>query len=242
MAECFIFDAVRSPRGRGKKDGSLHEVTALELATQSLQAIRDRNTLDTAELDDVIMGCVDPVGEQGADIARDAPGEPLFVQARVRSLAGAPIAGAEVDIWQADDDGLYDVQRPELGNTRRARALMRTDREGFVRFRTIAPTAYPVPTDGPVGQMLMATGRHPWRPAHIHFMIRATGFAPLITHIFVDGDKYLDSDVVFGVRSSLIGNFVRHAAGTAPDGTKMTQPFHVLQQDFVLAPDAVQDY
>ena len=177
-----------------------------------------------------------PPAEQGADIARDAPGEPLFVQARVRSLAGAPIAGAEVDIWQADDDGLYDVQRPELGSARRARALMHTDSAGSVRFRTIAPTAYPVPTDGPVGQMLLATGRHPWRPAHIHFMIRAAGFAPLITHIFVDGDKYLDSDVVFGVRSSLIGNFVRHAAGTAPDGTRMTQPFQVLQQDFVLAP------
>jgi hydroxyquinol 1,2-dioxygenase len=176
-----------------------------------------------------------PVAEQGADLARGAPGAPLFVEARVRGLDGRPIAEAEVDVWQADDDGLYDVQRPELGDTRRARGVLRTDAEGKVRFRTVAPTAYPVPTDGPVGDMLMASGRHPWRPAHIHFMIKAAGFQTLVTHIFRDADPYLDSDVVFGVRSSLIGDFVQQAPGTAPDGSVMSQPFYTLSQDFVLA-------
>jgi len=105
-----------------------------------------------------------------------------------------------------------------------------------VRFRSIVPTAYPVPTDGPVGRMLVATGRHPWRPAHVHFLIRAEGYQPLTTHIFREPDPYLDSDVVFGVRSSLIGKFVEHAAGRAPDGSTVDGPFMTLHQEFVLAP------
>lgn len=176
-----------------------------------------------------------PVAEQGTDLARGAPGAPLFVEARVKGLDGRPIAGAEVDVWQADEDGLYDVQRPELGDTRRARGVLRTDADGRVRFRTVAPTAYPVPTDGPVGDMLMASGRHPWRPAHIHFLIKATGYQTLVTHIFRDADPYLDSDVVFGVRSSLIGDYALNAPGTAPDGSAMSEPFYTLSQDFVLA-------
>ena len=177
-----------------------------------------------------------PVVPQGADIAVGAPGMPLFVEARVRSLAGGSIAGAEVDVWQADEEGLYDVQRPELGDARRARGVLHTDAEGVVRFRSIVPTAYPVPTDGPVGRMLVATGRHPWRPAHVHFLIRAEGYQPLTTHIFREPDPYLDSDVVFGVRSSLIGQFVEHAAGRAPDGSIIDRPFMTLHQEFVLAP------
>jgi hydroxyquinol 1,2-dioxygenase len=176
-----------------------------------------------------------PQVEQGADLARGAPGAPLFVDARVVSLDAEPIANAEVDVWQADDDGLYDVQRPELGDTRRARGVLHTDAQGRVRFRTVAPTAYPVPTDGPVGRLLLASGRHPWRPAHVHFMIRAPGCQTLVTHIFRDADPYLDSDVVFGVRSSLIGDFVRHDGGTAPDGTTLREPFYTLAHTFVLA-------
>ena len=179
-----------------------------------------------------------PAAEQGADLAQGAPGAPLFVEARVQGLDGRPIGGAEVDVWQADDDGLYDVQRPELGDTRRARGVLRTDAQGKVRFRTVAPTAYPVPTDGPVGDMLRASGRHPWRPAHIHFMIKAPGHQTLVTHIFRAADPYLDSDVVFGVRSSLIGDYVQHAPGTAPDGSAMPLPYYTLAQDFVLAATA----
>jgi hydroxyquinol 1,2-dioxygenase len=177
-----------------------------------------------------------PVVEQGADLADGAPGSPLFVDACVRGIDGQPVADAEVDVWQADEDGLYDVQRPELGDRRRARGVLRTDAQGRVRFRSIAPVAYPIPTDGPVGDMLRASKRHPWRPAHVHFMIKAPGFQTLVTHIFRDGDAYLESDVVFGVRSSLIGDFVRHDAGIAPDGTKMAVPFYTLQQTFTLAP------
>ena len=176
--------------------------------------------------------------KQGADLGGGAPGTPLFVDVKVRALDGTPIADAEIDVWQADDEGLYDVQRAELGDTRRARGVLRSDADGRVRFRALTPTAYPVPTDGPVGQMLVATGRHPWRPAHVHFMVRAAGFEPLVTHLFRDGDPYLDSDVVFGVRSSLIGDFVRHEKGPAPDGSKIRGPFYTLSHDFVLAPAA----
>lgn len=141
---------------------------------------------------------------QGADIAAGAPGRPLDVDVIVTALDGTPVAGAEVDVWQADEDGLYDVQIAALGDRRRARATLRTDAEGRLRFRSIMPTAYPIPTDGPVGRMLVASGRHPWRPAHIHFMIQAPGHATLITHLFRAGDPYLESDAVFGVRSSLV--------------------------------------
>ena len=176
-----------------------------------------------------------PQVEHGTDIARGAPGLPMFVHAVVQGPQGEPVAHALVDVWQADDDGLYDVQRPELGDARRARAVLRTDARGAVRFRSVLPTPYPIPVDGPVGALLAATGRHPWRPAHLHFMIRAGGYQPLTTHIFRAGDAYLDSDVVFGVRSSLVGDYVEHAPGTAPDGSVVDTAFFTLDQVFVLA-------
>jgi hydroxyquinol 1,2-dioxygenase len=172
-----------------------------------------------------------PALPAGADLARGAPGEPLFVEVEVVGLDGEPVADAEVDVWQADAEGLYDVQRPELGTERRARGVLRTDANGRTRFRSVVPTSYPVPTDGPVGRMLVASGRHPWRPAHVHFLIRAAGYRTLTTHIFRDPDPYLDSDVVFGVRSSLIGRFEPHANGPLADG-----PYTTLTQRFVLAP------
>jgi len=175
-----------------------------------------------------------PAVESGTDIAVGAPGLPMFVQACVRGLDGEAIADADVDVWQADEEGLYDVQRPELGDVRRARAVLRTDAEGCVRFRSVVPTAYPIPTDGPVGRMLVATGRHPWRPAHLHFMIRAAGYQTLTTHLFKDPDPYLDSDVVFGVRSSLVGDYIEHPPGTAPDGSVLATPFYTLAHTFVL--------
>ena len=151
---------------------------------------------------------------------RRRAGHAAVRERRVLDLQGRPIAGAEVDVWQADDDGLYDVQRPELRPhaPRAWRAAQRCGRAGALsQHHAHAPT--PCPPTARSGQMLLASGRHPWRPAHLHFMIRAAGFETLITHIFRDPDPYLDSDVVFGVRSSLIGDFVPHDAGTAPDGS-----------------------
>ena len=156
-----------------------------------------------------------PTLPQDADIAHGAPGEALQVDVRVTSTDGAPLAHADVRVWQADEEGLYDVQRSELGSERRGRAKLRTDAQGRLRFRAVVPTAYPVPTDGPVGRMLVAGGRHPWRPAHLHFMIQAPEHETLITHLFIDGDPYLDSDTVFGVRRSLVVGLERGRDGTA---------------------------
>jgi len=175
-----------------------------------------------------------PAIQNGADITNGAPGEPLFVTGRVVTTDGKPLANALVDIWQADSEGLYDVQRGELESQRRARGLMNTDTNGNFSFWTVLPEAYPVPTDGPVGQMLLNTGRHPWRPAHIHFMVKADGYQPLVTHIFREGDRYLDSDVVFGVRPSLVGKFQSHGVGKASDGREMKKPYWTLDYEFSL--------
>ena len=174
-----------------------------------------------------------PRMELGADVGRGAPGEPCFVRGCVRGPAGEPIAGAELDVWQADETGLYDVQRG-AGAPLRARALLRADAQGRFHFRSIVASAYPIPHDGPVGKLLAALGRHPWRPAHLHFLISAPGYERLITHVFRDGDRYLDSDAVFGVRSSLIARWERQTSALAPDGSPMTAPFYTLDFDFVL--------
>ena len=175
-----------------------------------------------------------PAIQNGADMTNGAPGEPLFVTGRVVATDGKPLANALVDIWQADSEGLYDVQRGELESQRRARGLINTDTHGNFSFWTVLPEAYPVPTDGPVGQMLLNTGRHPWRPAHIHFMVKADGYQPLVTHIFREGDRYLDSDVVFGVRPSLVGKFQSHGVGKASDGRDMKKPYWTLDYEFSL--------
>ena len=152
----------------------------------------------------------------GADVSGGMAGEPLLVEGTVSSSDGAPLAGAIVDIWQADGDGYYDVQQPELEGML-LRARFRTDEEGRFRFRSIMPAYYPIPHDGPVGQMLAATKRHPNRPAHVHFMIAAPGHETLITHIFAADSPYLDSDAVFGVKNSLIAEFAHRPAGDAAE-------------------------
>ncbi|MEK6243759.1 MAG: intradiol ring-cleavage dioxygenase [Pseudomonadota bacterium] len=146
----------------------------------------------------------------GANVAKDPPdGEPCVVRGTIRSADGKPVAGAALDIWETGDHG-YDVQK---GDAMDLRGIFRTDAEGKFWFRCVKPVSYPVPADGPVGKMLTATGRHPMRPAHLHFMISAPGYERLVTHIFVKGDKYLDSDAVFGVKESLIVDFKKNAAG-----------------------------
>lgn len=175
----------------------------------------------------------------GADISNGARGEPCFVSGRVTSTDGSPLAAVPMDVWQSDEDGFYDVQRPPTGpgeHLHRARAQLKTDAQGRYHFRSILAQPYPIPHDGPVGAMLEAVGRHPWRPAHLHYMLSAPGHERLITHVFRDQDQYLDSDAVFGVRSTLISDWVRHETGTAPDGTQMQQPFYTLEYNFVLNP------
>jgi hydroxyquinol 1,2-dioxygenase len=175
----------------------------------------------------------------GADISGGQPGELLFVEAKITAAGGAKLPGAVVDVWQSDDDGFYDVQRTDLSGAA-LRGQFRADESAKIWFRTIQPAPYPIPYDGPVGDMLTATNRHPWRPAHVHFMISAPGYETLVTHVFSAGDQYLDSDAVFGVKNSLIRKFTSHPPGTLPDGTHSTVPWRYLSYDFGLKPLAQQ--
>ncbi|MCV0396608.1 MAG: intradiol ring-cleavage dioxygenase [Rhizobiaceae bacterium] len=178
-----------------------------------------------------------PEHELGDNISPGMEGAPLFVSGSVSSTDGAPLVGAVVDVWHSDDDGYYDVQQPDDVEGLTMRARFHADGNGRFHFWTIKPAAYPIPHDGPVGDMLEAQGRHPWRPAHVHFMISAPGHERLVTHVFVAGDQYLDSDAVFGVKDSLIHDFVEHPAGTAPDGTTVDRRYFELTYDFKLNKD-----
>ena len=160
----------------------------------------------------------------GDDIANGAKGTPCLVRGTVKGLDGQPVPGAVIDVWQSDDDGLYDVQHENIDHAQ-ARGIVTADGEGRYHFRSIVAVPYAIPHDGPVGQMLQATGRHPWRPAHLHFMIKAPGYETLITHIFRNNSQYLDSDAVFGVRQSLVCDWAAQ-----PDGS------FLLEYDFVLNP------
>lgn len=155
-----------------------------------------------------------PKVDHGADIARGARGTPCLVRGVVRGLGGEPVAHATIDVWQADDDGLYDVQKPGLDHAQ-ARAVLQSRDDGSFEFRSVVAQPYPIPTDGPVGELLAATRRSAWRPAHLHFMIQAEGYERLITHVFRRGDAYLDADPVFGVRPSLIADWVPQPDGSA---------------------------
>jgi len=155
-----------------------------------------------------------PKRESGDDINLLGTGEPCDVSLRVTSTDGTPLPGASVDVWQCTADGFYDVQQPDVQPPGNGRGLFLADDEGRVQFRTVVPSHYPIPTDGPVGDLLGATGRHPYRPAHIHFIVEAAGHHPLTTHIFVDGSPYLDSDAVFAVKDSLVVDFAQ--AGDGP--------------------------
>jgi hydroxyquinol 1,2-dioxygenase len=173
----------------------------------------------------------------GSDISQNLDGERMFVRGRVTDLAGKPLAGVPVDVWHADDDGYYDSQRPSYeteGPSSRARFV--TDADGRFFFRTILPCSYPIPTDGPVGEMILQTRRHPMRPAHVHFLVDAPGHEPLITHVFIDGDKYLNSDVVFGVKNDLIAKIEKHTDSVMPDGKPASGPWHLMTYEFRMKP------
>lgn len=177
------------------------------------------------------------VTAHGTDISpNNHTGERMFVQSRVTDK-GQPLAGVPVDVWHADDDGFYDSQKAnydEVGASARARFI--TDDDGRFFFRTILPCSYPIPTDGPVGEMIMQTKRHPMRPAHVHFLVNAKGYEPLITHVFMDGDKYLDTDVVFGVKDDLVAKVEPRNDLEMPDGTKANGRWHLMSYEFHLKP------
>ena len=177
------------------------------------------------------------VTPHGADISANLAGR-ADVRAEPRHRPPGQAAGdVPVDVWHADDDGFYDSQKPAYatqGPSSRARFI--TDADGRFFFRTILPCSYPIPTDGPVGEMILQTRRHPMRPAHVHFLVDAPGHQPLITHVFIDGDKYLDSDVVFGVKDELVAQIEKRTDPTMPDGKPAAAPWHLMTYEFRMKP------
>lgn len=168
------------------------------------------------------------------DIGAGHPGTPLHISVTVADSNGQPLPQAEVIVWHTDEDGLYDIQHSgDRGLFLRGR--FRTDQNGELRFWTIVPPPYPIPDDGPVGDLLRHSGRHPWRPAHVHFMISAPHHRTLVTHLFVAGGDYLDSDAVFGVKQSLIVDLAEHSPGRAPDGRNCPAGWQSLDYHFRLA-------
>jgi hydroxyquinol 1,2-dioxygenase len=163
-------------------------------------------------------------------------GEPCLIEGTVTAPDGTPVPGARIDIWQADEQGSYDVEsdRQPLGN---GRGLFTADDEGRYWFRSIVPAHYPIPTDGPVGALLNATRRHPYRPAHVHFIVEAPGYVPVTTHVFVEGSEYLDSDAVFAVKQSLVRDFAPSDDPGTASRLGLPNPFRRARFDIVLQPE-----
>lgn len=172
----------------------------------------------------------------GANISLDGKGEPLLVRGRILDTQGRPIVGATLDVWQANEDGFYDVQQKGIQPDWNLRGIFETDAEGRYWFRSAKPRYYPIPSDGPVGKLLAALGRHPNRAAHLHFIVEAPGYDRVVTHIFSPDSPYLTEDAVFGVKRSLIAEFQRVEDRERAEQLEFSTPFSEVEWNFVLAP------
>ncbi|MFS4091056.1 dioxygenase [Streptomyces sp. AF1A] len=176
-----------------------------------------------------------PAAPYGFDMSEGIAGTPLFLTGKVTDIAGKPVPGAVIDAWQADADGAYEAQLPEVDEAR-LRAKYRTREDGSYCIRTIAPRGYAIPMDGPVGDLIRGTDISHFRPAHVHCLIDEPGYRRLITHLFQEGSAYLDSDVVFGTKEALVVRFTERPAGPTPDGGSLERPYLHAEYDFVLQP------
>lgn len=174
-----------------------------------------------------------PEAEFGQDMSDGLPGTPLFITGTVTGTDGNPVPGAVLDVWQADAEGTYEAQLPEVDEAR-LRAKYRARDDGSYCVRTIAPLGYSIPMDGPVGELIGKTEISHFRPAHVHFLIDEPGYARLITHLFQQGADYLDTDVVFGTKDALVVPFVEKQPGETPDGGSIDVPYLHAEFDFVL--------
>jgi protocatechuate 3,4-dioxygenase beta subunit len=214
----------------------LSDVLGVSMLVDAVNHREREGATETTVLGPFYVGEHKPL-PNGSDIAHGVDGEPLFVSCSVTDLSGKPVQDARIDVWHADDEGCYDSQKPDYashGPTLRARFASGED--GGFFFRSILPCSYPIPTDGPVGELIRASGRQAMRPAHIHFLVEASGFDPLITHVFIDGDDYLHSDVVFGVKDELIATVERRTDPVLPDSTPISIAWHHMRYDFRLRP------
>lgn len=205
-----------------------------------VETINDEETPDAT--DSTVLGpfhmVESPQRELGDNISSESEGDVCVVRGRVLSVTGRPIPNARIDVWQANTTGFYDVQQPGAQSVGNGRGLFRTDENGGFHFRSVVPSFYPIPTDGPVGGLLNATARHPYRPAHIHFIVAAPGFKELTTHIFIGGSEYIDSDAVFAVKESLIKSFTPNEDSEAAAEFGVDSPFIEGVIDILLHPES----
>jgi len=176
-----------------------------------------------------------PETKMGANISLDGKGEPMYVHGNILDIDGNPISGAQIDIWQANEDGFYDVQQKGIQPDFNLRGKFFTEADGKYFFKSAKPRYYPIPDDGPVGKLLASMGRHPFRPAHFHYIVQKEGYQTLTTHLFDPNDQYINSDAVFGVKESLMANFklIKDINKIKEHG--FNKPYYDVEYDFVLA-------
>ncbi|VXC42793.1 Hydroxyquinol 1,2-dioxygenase [Arthrobacter sp. 9V] len=204
-----------------------------------VETINDAETPDAT--DSTVLGpfhmVESPKRGLGENISPESEGDICVVRGRILSVTGQPIPRASIDVWQANMEGFYDVQQPGIQSIGNGRGLFTADDNGEFYFRSVVPSYYPIPTDGPVGDLLAATNRHPNRPAHIHFIVAAPGYKELTTHIFVGGSEYIESDAVFAVKESLIKPFTTNTDPDAAAAFGVNSPFVEGLIDIVLHPE-----
>jgi hydroxyquinol 1,2-dioxygenase len=232
----FLTDVGKTCTDRRQEFILLSDTIGVSVLVITLNHPADRNSAESTVLGPFYWQGA-PDLPRGSNLAEGVKGEPTIFSGRVLSADGRPLENALLDIWSGDGEGNYDMQMPEETGMK-ARGRIRTDAEGHYWFRSIRPTFYPVPTDGPVGRMLRMMGRHPYRPGHTHMIVSAPGHLPVTTHLFVAGSPYLDSDAVFGMKESLVARFERHPPGDGPHGERMDTPFYTVDYDFRLRPEA----
>jgi hydroxyquinol 1,2-dioxygenase len=216
-------------------------ILASDVLGLSMLVVQMNHRLDPAATPATVLGPFHIEGSPefgfGGDMSDGVPGTPLFIHGTVRDLDGNPVAGGVLDVWQADTEGAYESQIPDLDEAR-LRAKYTTREDGSYCLRTIAPKGYTIPMDGPVGDLISQTEISHFRPAHVHFLINVPGYEPLITHLFQEGADYLDSDVVFGTKQELIVRFEQREPGATPDGGTSAEPWVEARYDFVLQKQA----
>jgi hydroxyquinol 1,2-dioxygenase len=224
--------------GQISDDKRMEFILASDVLGLSMLVVQMNHRFDSRATPATVLGPFhiegSPELEFGADMSEGVAGKPLYVHGSVRDIAGNPVSGA-VHVWQADTEGAYESQLPDVDEAR-LRGKYTTLEDGGYCLRTIAPKGYTIPMDGPVGELISRTDISHYRPAHVHFLVTAHDYEPLITHLFEQGAKYLDSDVVFGTKAELVVPFVARDAGPTPDGGESTDPWVDAHYDFVLQP------
>ena len=216
-------------------------ILASDVLGLSMLVVQMNHRLDPAATPATVLGPFhidgSPELQFGGDMSDGLDGRPLFVHGTVQDLDGKPVPGAVLDVWQADDEGVYEAQLGEVDEAR-LRAKYTSREDGTYCVRTIAPKGYTIPMDGPVGDLISRTEISHFRPAHIHFLLNVPRYAPLITHLFQEGAEYLDTDVVFGTKEELVVRFEEREPGATPDGGSIDRPWVEARYDFVLQPQA----